>query len=711
MLNKGDQTVVNLQNKRRMLFFMWVFFAAVLILIGRLGYIQLVNGNEYRKAAYEQWSKDVVINAKRGTIYDSKGKKLAVSVNADTVIYFPEDIKKGSSFEDFVYDETEEDGFLGLLFSLNDKLSDETMDSEELEIQNQQNLSKSLEEISVLLAEILEMDSNEVYNMITEDSTYGVLKRWITPEQSEKIKEAKIPGISIIEDNKRVYPYGNFASYILGFTDSDQHGLYGVEATYDEYLAGVSGRMILNTDAHGRELPYGFNEYFEPENGYGVVLTIDETIQHFAEKSAEQALLDTHAKRVSIILMDPKTGDVLAMTTKDDYDPNNPREPLDDETKIEWSNLTEEEEQQAWYDMWRNPIVNDVYEPGSTFKPLVIAMALQENATQPNRIYHCDGFVSGVAGETMKCWRYYNPHGDQTLSEVLQNSCNDAMADIVLELGAEKFYEYSKMLGFGEISGIDLNGEAVGILNHHSYVTPPLLIRQSIGQSIAVTPLQLTTAIAALSNGGNLMEPRVVKQLIDEDGNIIESFDPVVRRTVFSESVSNEVMEMMRTVVSEAGASAADVPGFSVGGKTGTAQKVINGVYPDGVFISSFIGVAPTNDPEVVCLMIVDEPDGNYYASVIAAPIVGDLIEEVMQYKEIEPQYTDEELGSIAREKVDVPNLIGLTLEEASNILEDMGLNHNVTLEVDSETTIKDQFPIAETEVTKNSTVTLILVD
>lgn len=709
MRNSIESSSPNLQNKRRILVFLLFFFAVTLLLIGRLGYIQLIKGNEYKKGAYEQWSKDVVINAKRGTIYDARGKKLAVSVNANTVVCFPVDVKKGSSDRTIVNqeEESEDTNFISKFFNnINKKL---TGNKEEELLQSSLENLKSLDEIAGILAEILEMDKETVYKKITQNSKYVELKRYITEEQAQKIRDAKITGISIIDDNKRVYPYGNFAAHVIGFTNSDQQGLYGVEATFDKYLTGVPGRLVVNTDGVGRELPYGYNEYFEPKDGYGIVLTIDETIQHFADKAAEEALANTQAKRVNIILMEPETGDIIAMTSKPDYDPNNPREPLDENTKKSWENLTGEDLKKQWYDMWRNPIVNDIYEPGSTFKPLVVAIALQENKTQLNRTYYCDGYARQIKGSNIKCWRYYNPHGQQTLSQVLQNSCNDAMVEIGLDIGAEQFYKYLRALGFGEQSGIDLNGEAVGIVNHYKYMRDANIATQSFGQGVSVTPLQLVTAIACLANDGELMEPRIVKQLIDNEGNVVKNFDAVTRRTVFSKEVADTLMEMMETVVSVGGAKQAAVPGYSVGGKTGTAQKVINGVYPEGVYISSFIGVAPTSDPKIVCLMTVDEPQGTYYASVIAAPIVGDMIEETMKYMEIEPQYSEQELGAMANATIEVPNVIGKTIKEASEIIEKYGLQHNVTLDVEADVIIKDQFPQPGTKVTKKSIVTLIL--
>ncbi len=699
----------NLQNRKRILSFLIIFFVITLVLILRLAYIQLIKGNEYKKGAFEQWSRDIVISAKRGTIYDSRGKKLAVSINTNKVVCIPMDVKKGSSDRDIVQEtEAEEENIILKFFnSINKKY---TQKKEEELLQASLKDLKSLDEIAGILAEILEMDKELVYAKITENSKNVDLKKDITEEQAQKIRDAKLTGISIVEDNKRVYPYGNFAAYVLGFTDTDQKGLYGVEATYDKYLTGIPGRLVVNTDAAGRELPYGYNEYFEPQDGYGIVLTLDETIQHFAEKAAEEALVNTQAKRVNVIMMDPKTGDIIAMVSKPDFDPNKPREPIDEKTKEEWKNLSQDELVSKWNDIWRSPIVNDIYEPGSTFKPLVVAIALQENKAQIDKTYYCDGYVRQVKSyKPIKCWRYYNPHGKQTLAQVLQNSCNDGMAEMGLAIGAETFYKYLRALGFGEKSGVKLLGEGIGIVNNYKNMQDVNVATQSFGQGVSVTALQLVTALSSLANDGDLMEPRIVKQLIDKDGIIIKNFDPVTRRTVFSKEVANSLMKMLESVVTYGGAKAAAIPGYKIGGKTGTAQKVVNGVYPEGVYISSFAGFAPTEDTKVVCLMTVDEPKGQYYASIIAAPIVGKMMEDTLKYMEIEPQYSPEEIGAIEKTNIEVPNLIGKTIKEASEVLEKLGLQSNMTLDVEEDAIVKDQFPVAGEKVRKNSIVTLIL--
>ncbi|HCX61437.1 penicillin-binding transpeptidase domain-containing protein [Sedimentibacter sp.] len=705
-MKKRIKSTTNLQNKRRMLVFLLFFFLATIGLIVKLGFIQIIDGEEYKKQAMENWSRDITISAKRGTIYDAKGKKLSVSVNSSTVVCIPADVKKGNlSANEDTSDAEEDGGFLtGLLKKLNKSISKNTA-GESIPIN-----TRTPEETAKILAEILEMDYDEVLSRITSDYSYVAIKRWITEEQAQKIREQELSGISVIEDNKRVYPYGDFAPYVLGFTNIDQDGLYGVEATYNEYLTGIPGRTVINTDAIGRELPFGYNSYYEPTNGLGVVLTIDEVIQHYAESAALKVLNDYNALRATIIVMDPNNGDVLAMSSKPDYDPNDPRVPIDEEIKAQWETLSEDELRNAWFDMWRNPAVNDIYEPGSTFKLLTTAIALEENAASLDSTYFCDGFVRQITSNNIKCWRYYRPHGQQTLSEAIQNSCNDALAEIGLDIGKEAFYKYLKAFGLEEQSGIMLNGEALGLLKEPINMKDVDVVTQAFGQGVAVSPIQLITAVSAISNGGNLMEPRIVKQLIDDDGNVVENFESEIRRKVISDETSKMMLSIMKDSA-EAGTKQAYRPGYRIGGKSGTAQKVIDGKYIDSKFISSFIGTAPVDNPRAVVLVIVDEPDVSigYYGSIVAGPVAADLLENIMKYYDVEPVYTEEELGHVEKQMVQVPELLGLTIAEAMDKLIRAGLESNIEIEVDENSIVKQQFPKAGEMVTKNSMITLIL--
>ena len=565
----------------------------------RLGYLQICKGDELKKGALEQWIKSIDIKPKRGIIYDRKGNKLAISSNAFTVWAYPADIKE-----------------------------EEAVDT------------------ALTIAEILDMDVDTVYEKITKNQRTEKIKQWITREEANEIRQQNLNGISVVDDNKRYYPNGNFASHIIGFTDIDNVGLTGIEKVYDNYLTGIPGKWQKMTDAKNRQLPYDGERIYEPTDGTSLVLTIDETIQHFAEKAAAQALLDNKAKNVSIIIMDPKTGDILSMVDKPDFDLNNPREPLDEELKHEWAELPIAELEKNWNEMWRNFAVNDIYEPGSTFKLITAAAALEENTTSLDHHYYCNGFVRDIKGEVLKCARWYNPHGSQSLRDAMNNSCNVAFVNIGRQLGKEKFYEYIKAFGFGQKSGIDLLGEQNGIIPSSPDVIKEInLATMSYGHGIALTPLQLANAVSAISNGGYLMEPRLVKELIDYEGNVITTFEPEVKRHVISKETSDTMLSLMETVVSEGSGSRANIPGYRIGGKTGTAQKIIDGRYAQGKYIASFIGVAPIDDPQVVILVTVDEPSaGTYYGGSVAAPIAKNILEEIFNYLEISPQFDDDKM-------------------------------------------------------------------
>lgn len=703
-MKKRSKSSTNLQNKRRMLVFLLCFFLTTVALIVRLGYLQIVVGEEYKKQAMDNWAKDIKINAKRGIIYDAKGKQLAVSVPSNKVVCIPSDVKKTIKVLEAEGKDVQ-DGFKGILKFLNKFVDVSNSDNENLNTQ-----IKKPEQIASTLAEILEMDYEEVYEKIMSQQKEVNIKRWITDEQATKIREAQLSGINIVEDNKRVYPYGNFAPHVIGFTNIDQEGQIGVELKFNEYLTGEPGKMIINADAVGRELPYGYSEYYDPKDGLGVVLTIDEVIQHFAESTAEKTKQDYNAKNVTIIAMNPQNGDILAMASKPDFDSNTPRIPLDEEKKEEWAKLPQEAQSALWNEMWRNPAVNDVYEPGSTFKLLTTAIALEENKASLDSTYYCDGYVRQITSARIKCWRYYSPHGQQTLSEAIQNSCNDALAQIGLDIGKETFYDYLKAFGIKEPSGIKLNGEASGIVKNPANMQDVDLVTQAFGQGIAITPIQLTTAVSAIANGGNLMEPRIVKQIVDTEGNIVEEFEPVVRRKVISEETSKIVLGIMKDSA-EAGTKQAYRAGYRIGGKSGTAQKVINGRYGDGKYISSFIGAAPVDDPKVVVLVMVDEPDVSigYYGSIVAGPPAADLIQNILKYYDVEPIYTEEEMSNNQVQVVEVPKLLGLTVKEATDTLISMGLESNITVEVEEDKIVKAQFPKAGEIVAKKSMITMML--
>lgn len=637
--------------------------ALVFLLIGRLGYLQIYRSEELKKGALEQWTKAIDIKSKRGIIYDRKGKKLAISISASTIWAYPKDIKDPHS-------------------------------------------------TAKTVAKVLNLDEEILYEKLTKNQGAEKIKQWVTREEANELRQLGLMGISVVDDNKRYYPYGNFATSILGFTNVDNIGLDGLEKSYESYLTGISGKWVKTTDAANRQMPYDGEKIYDPKDGLSIVSTIDETIQHFAEKAAEEGRIQHKAKNVSVIMMDPNTGDILAMTTKGDYDYdlNSPRIPIDENIKNIWDSLPQGELQNKWYEMWRNYAISDVYEPGSTFKMITAAAALEENSTNPDSHYFCGGTIK-VQGRTLKCSRWYNPHGALTFKEGFDVSCNIVFVNTGINLGKEKFYKYVKGFGFGEKSGIELSGEQKGIIPYSLDVIKEVnLATMSYGHGIAVTPIQMVNALSAIVNGGNLMTPRLVSELIDNEGNIVQSFEPELVRKVISETTSKTMLDLLESVVTVGSGTRAQIPGYRVGGKTGTAQKVIDGRYAPNKYIGSFVAVAPIDDPKIAMIVIVDEPGtGVYYGGSVAAPIAKSILEETLNYLEIPPTYTDKDKDKIIG-KVIVPDVRNRKIGDAGKTLTDLGLKYTTEYsEITNESLVIDQFPKPGVEVLKGSIIDIYL--
>jgi stage V sporulation protein D (sporulation-specific penicillin-binding protein) len=656
------------KNKRRLIF---VFvFAGVLCtaLAFRVGWIQVVASEKYAKMAVEQQTRDVPIPAKRGVITDRNGKELAISAVSHTIWARPGVVRSGK---------TEEDS------------------------------AQRLETTASTLAEILEMYKEKVKEVLSQNRSLVRVAKFVDKEKTDKIRMENLKGIEIAEDVKRHYPLGAFASHLLGSTTDDNRGLAGIELRYDKYLSGVPGRWIKNTDRDGDSLSYGLEKYFQAENGLKVVLTIDEVIQHYTEKGLETVMANTQADRVMAILMNPKNGDILAMACTPDYDPNDPRVPLDPAEAAYVESLSDKEKLNYWNAMWRNPLVSDTYEPGSTFKLLTTSMALEEGVTHLDDGFHCSGTIK-VANRTLKCWRYYNPHGAQNLVEAVGNSCNPVFVQLAQRVGYERYFEYLELFGLRERTGIDFPGEGYAILQKEETAGPVGLATMSYGQGIAVTPIQLITAVSAIGNEGKLMQPRIVKELQDEDGNVIQSFPTKVVRNVLSKQTADEMCLIMEATVDEGGGGTAKVPGYRVGGKTGTANKAKGGGYSNETF-SSFIGMAPMDDPQIAILLIVDNPKGVKFGSQTAAPGVKLILEETLRYMNVEPSYTQEELEQIESKMVEIPNVTGVNFSDAIGILGGVELNYTVSpaLENHEDFEVVDQYPKAGEKVVKGGTVYL----
>ncbi|WP_201750466.1 stage V sporulation protein D [Senegalia massiliensis] len=658
--------------KKRLFFTLIFCIVIILLLIIRLFHIQVIKGIELREKALEQWSRNIPVPSKRGMIYDRNKNILATNVSSYTIWARPADI-----FEP--------------------------------------------DKVAIKIANILDMDSNNIYKLITKKQSLTIIKKWISKKDADKLRSLKIKGIEVVDDNKRYYPMDNFASHILGFTDIDNYGLYGIEKIYDEELTGTNGKWIKMVDGKQKQLPYENEGFFEPQPGNNILLTIDETIQHLAEKAALEALVKNKAKNVSVIVMNPNNGDLLAMATKPDYNPNNrntllfnPDEqwkPLDEKERKKYTDLPWDQKSQLLYESWRNFSINDNYEPGSTFKIITAAAGLEEKVVTQNSKFHCDGYVTQIKGAKIKCWRYYNPHGSQNFTEGVQNSCNEVFVSVGLKLGEAKMHEYIEKFGFGEKTGIELTGETSGIVRPLKSMKKVNLATISFGQGISVTPIQMISAISAVANGGNLMEPNIVKSITDNEGNLIKEKKENIVRRVISNQTSKELLEILESVVSKGSGSKAYKPGYKIGGKTGTAQKVIDGKYANGKYIASFAGIAPVDNPKAVALVVIDEPSaGVYYGGQIAAPVAGNILKETLDYLDYEPKLSKEEKEEYGDVLVTVPNLKGLTITEASKRLRELELKHVTDIVTPKkEDKVIDQIPKSGTEVKKEEIIELYL--
>lgn len=669
----GENMRASITSKKRILIACTVLFAVIALLCFRVGWIQIVKGEEYSKMALEKQTRDVPIEAKRGIIYDTNNQELAVSATCYSVWARPSYIAEGNSK------------------------------------QNERELTKEqiIDENAQALSDILDKDVEEIKELITKEQSLVKVDKYLDKKTADKVRELGIYGIEIAEDVKRYYPMGAFLAHTLGSVTDDNTGLSGLELQYNQYLSGVKGRWIKNADIKGNSLAYGEEKYYQAEDGMGLVLTIDQTIQHYVEKSIETVQENTGADRVMALMMDPKTGDILAMAQTPEFDPNDSKTPLDKQEAAKLEKMSDSKKVEYWNKMWRNFLICDVYEPGSTFKLLTTAMALEEGKTTVNEKFTCTGYTQ-VADWTLKCWRYYEPHGTQTLEEAVGNSCNPVFIKLAQRIGAERFYDYLETFGVTDKTGIDFPGEGNSILYSEEDLGPVELATQAYGQGVAVTPIQLITAISSLGNEGKLMQPRLVKALVNSDGEVVKEFESKVVRQTVSKKTADEMRDIMEFVVAEGGAGTAKVPGYRVGGKTGTAQKPDKyGGYSDETY-SSFIGMAPMDDPQVAILVIVDNPKGVKYGSTTAAPGAKMILEDTLRYLDLQPKYTEEEKEEMGDNEVTVPDVVGEGLDEAIGILGGEGLEYEVSAgTLDNDFIVQDQYPKAGSKIEKGGTVYL----
>ena len=658
---------IKLSSKKKMRNVLFISFLIIICLIVRLGYIQLIQGKELAKLAYEQQTLDRKINPKRGTIYDATGKNiLAVSSTVETVTVNPGNIS-----------------------------------------------AENKEKVAKALSDIFELDYETVLKKVKKRSSIETIVKKVEKEKTDELREwiqknNITSGINIDEDTKRYYPYNNFASQIIGFCGSDNQGLDGIEAKYEEELKGEQGTIQKHTDAKGGEIGEEGENYVPAVDGNDLVLTIDLTIQSIVEKYLEEACIDNVCTDGgSIIVMNPQNGDILAMANYPNYNLNEPYEPYTEELKATWDSLEQAEKTTYLQAVWRNKAIADTYEPGSVFKLITASAALEEGITDTDNEgeFSCTGGIE-VAGVRIKCWRYYRPHGSESLRQALMNSCNPVFIGLGQKMGVTKYYEYLEKFKLLQTTGIDLPGEAGSIFLAKEKAGPVELATISFGQRFEITPIQLATAVSSIANGGNSIKPRVVKQIIDSETKEVTDIPVQKGDTVISKETSEKVLSMMESVVSEGTGKNAKVAGYRIGGKTGTSEDGVN----TNKYVTSFCGVAPIDDPQVVVLVTLYNPtgEGGHQGGGVAAPVGGQIFSEILPYLEVNKQVLEEDEEEVIHQ-IQVPDIMGKSLEEAKQILKENNLEMYLeNEEVDMENTyVKNQIPSSGITVNEQSKVVI----
>lgn len=656
---------MKISNKKKMRNALFVVLIILIVLIGRIGYIQFIQGTVLRKMAAEQQSLSRSISAKRGTIYDSSKKYiLAMSASVESVTVNPTQISK-----------------------------------------------QDKEKVAQVLSEIFELDYEKTLKKIKKNSSIETIIKKVEKEKTDQLrtwmKEHNLEkGINIDEDTKRYYPYRDLASQVIGFCGSDNQGLDGIEAKYNDILKGTSGSIEKMTDARGGEIGTEGEEYKTAIDGDSIILSIDMTIQSIVEKYLEEACIDNVCTDGgSIIIMNPKTGDILAMATYPGYDLNSPYTINNEELKNIWDSLSQEEKSKNLQAMWRNKAISDTYEPGSVFKVVTASAALQEGIADSDTKgqFNCSGSIQ-IANARIKCWRYYRPHGSQSLRDGLMNSCNPVFIGLGQKIGVEKYYDYLENFGFFKKTGINLPGEAKGIFVKEEKCGPVELATISFGQRFEITPLQMITAISTIANEGKYVVPRIVKATINSQTGEEKEISPQYGEQVISKENAEKVLSMMESVVSEGTGKNAKVAGYKIGGKTGTSEDGVN----TGKYVTSFAAVSPTDNPEIVMLITLYNPtgEGGHQGGGVAAPLGGQILAEVLPYLEVK-QGKPEEIE--LRNQITVPDITGKTISEAKKILKEYKLEiyiNNYSEEVDEEKyTIIQQIPQAGISVYEGSIV------
>ena len=654
---------------------MLIFFAFFILLILRLAFIQFVQGSKLKEMMYDQLITSRLVNPDRGTIYDSTGKALATSAPVDTVTINPNNI----------------------VANVNGKLDE--------------GATKALKEkVAKAFSEIFEIDYDSTLEKVSSENSYEMIARKVEKDKVDKLKEWMetekfSSGINIEEDIKRYYPYENLASSLIGFCGTDNQGLYGLEAYWDDILTGTPGKVVTSQDATQGLIPDENQTYIPAENGYDLTLTIDANIQTIVEKYLKKACIENACERGgNAIAMDPKTGDILAMATYPDFNLNEPFSMPSTVKEKDWNKMSSEDQTKELYSIYRNRAISDTYEPGSVFKIITASVALEENlaSVEKSKAYYCKGYET-VAGINIAC-AHSIVHGYQNLREALANSCNPSFIQLGQKVGAKTLYKYYDAFGFFNKTGIDTVEESDSpIFWDIDDVGPLELATMSFGQRFKITPLQMITAVSAVANDGMLMKPRIVKEMKNTDTGAVTTIDPVQVRQVISKDTASSVLDMLETVVTSGTGKYAQIKGYSIGGKTGTSEPDPGN--KDEGFTYSFLSVSPVENPEIIMLVTLYNPQkGNASAGVpIAAIASQQMLKEILPYMQV-PSDTSVDSSS-SNSTSTLPNVTNKTVAEAKKIIEKAGFTCNTSAKSDE--LVTEQFPVKGSQLLKGSIVKL----
>lgn len=664
--NRIQKTVkVSIKRLKGFLVFIFIVFIA---LVARIGAIQFIDGTWLKERAYSQSTSSTVVSAKRGTIYDSNGKALAISAEVDTVSVNPE------------YLVVKEKGEV-----------------------NQEKTQELREKMAQKFAEIFSLEYDDVLKKLNSSRSVETIASKVETDKVTTLKawlkENKISsGVNIDEDVKRYYPYNNLASNLIGFCGTNNQGLDGIELSYDDELKGTNGKLITAISVIQTAIPDQNEQYIAPENGSNIYLTIDSNIQTILEKYLKQAVEENNCQRGgNAIAVNPENGEILAMATYPDYNLNDPYTPNESLSKG-WDKLSSQEQSNKLYSMWRNRAVLDTYEPGSTFKIIAASIGLEEKIVETDTAgdFYCGGSET-VSGTRISCANR-SGHGSQSLRNALENSCNPALIQLGQRIGVSTFYKYLDAFGFFKKTGIDLPSEGTSSFWKEKNVGPVELATMSFGQRFTITPMQLVKAAAAIANEGKLVTPHVVKEIENPDTGTVKTIQTNEERQVISEDTANKIKDMMKSVVETGGGKYAQVKGYEIGGKTGTSEADPN--HPENGYVASFLAIAPVDNTKIVLLLTLYAPKvRNYYGGSIAAPAVSQMLSEILPYLDIPSNNSDE--GNV--ELVSVPNVTNKTIAEAQKILKAAGLEYSSVGDADN--IVSEQVPKSGTQLQKNGIV------